>query len=122
MANAMGVHLHAQVPVFGPKHLWPCVPIHALRFGDGGVHSMVDPPWFIAHPCGDVLIVDLNVFGQASVKRWIEGQSRVCTSVMVVGRQSGNVPHPKPKVGQKVNPADGGLACFSDSRPERQAS
>ena len=122
VAHAVGVHLDAEVAVLRSERVGPSPPVLAFGFGDGRVHGVVNPPWFFAHPCRDVFIIDLDVFRQAAVERGVEGQPGVRPSVCVTGRQHGNAPQSKPEVSQEVNPAHRGFARLADARPRGQAS
>ena len=60
--DAVGVHLDAEVAVLCAERIGPSPPVFAFGFGDGRVHGVVNPPWFLAQPCRDVLVVNLDVF------------------------------------------------------------
>ncbi len=68
VSDTVGVNLHAQVSVLGPVGLGPRPPVLAFGLGDGGVHGVVNPPWFIAQPCRDMIVVDVHVFCQPPVE------------------------------------------------------
>lgn len=122
MPNPVGIHLDAEVALFGPVCIRPRAPIVAFGFSERGMHGVVNAPRFFLEPRRDVFVVNVHVCRQTVVEGGVDGQAGQRQSAVVPCGKAGDVPEAKTEVGQQVNPTEGRFSQVTDAFASKQGS